>query len=890
MKFEELILTISSKLDNVPGYKKSIVEADLDTLSDYIEEAVFKLRIAENNYKKQEFLQLKEQNIQTLEAIGLLFLSYLTCSLRTKFTYGVMWPIVLEELLKYENITKFFYNKYFLNQHPNPFLVTCIGSACERFNLRNSFDHQVDEHYIRNTILLQMGILNRFSNLNTWLSYSSFNQTTLRTLLNKENINFSRTFSQGWRVLRRYRDHVIDNATAISLLKQNVWFKDLDIENALRAARKKIGKKFLAEDEIENVFFLDQILYEDNLLKFVLNAEDLYALKLSGSDYSVYIDDKYVAKVLRNDDKVLVLDKKIIIKEPDDFSLHLELKNEDNDIVYRDEIMLFDLHDQVLIFDDKGNIYKDFSKKLAGNRAYGMLFDSDLDCKNRNQIEYFSGYVSLVSGISKDNNCILSYDGEELFSLNFTASVEKPEWIDHLVVFAANSKLSIEEPTDFHLKIFDIEDEENPLKELPNEAKIIRWTYARSYVDEEEIKNFTASIELSPDLICEKKHSFLIRYKGQMYHRTIDSVIYDHTNKYHLIQRLKNGDIHLIEHKPILNYDEILQSRFYLALFNFDKSKEPRILKDKMKFYGKIGLNKKFQLTISPKFGETIIVSEHLYNDVGDVLFKVVQQGIVKNYDISKKTVELREVPIYLNECEFVVLDNNYKVYSLKQSNLIFKNNKIELVDEYLSLSIIYDGNYIGSFVHYDKINFAILPNDVEVLKVLYMSYIPLLLMDKGLLHDWIKNHLITFFKAFTSDSFVTPNGQIVYFNFEEVNATIEHLLYDVELYKDEAHELLQDIMLNGWTDKAIKMPILLIYLLQLVGDKKLTAYFLSLISEVEIPEDRDELFIDTIIENSLQHFDLNNIEKHNLKIAMHHKYKTFFLNESLNKLQESYT
>lgn len=547
MKFEKLISHISSRLDNMPGNKKSIIQADLGDISDDIEDVLFKLKVSEDNYHHKVFPDLKENNIRIKEAVGLLFLSYITYKVRNKFTYGKMWSIIADDLVKYEFINTFFKDKYLLNGHPNQFLISCIKESCDRFNLRNAFDKQADEHYIRNTILLQMGILNRFTKLNEWLSYSSFNQTTIRVLLNKEDENFSNSFSQGWRVLRRYRDHIIDNSTASSLLKQNTWYKELDIADALRAARKKIGTKFLAEDEIENVFFLDQILYEENILKFIINAEDLYALKLSGSDYSVYIDDMYAAKVLRNDDKVLVLDKKIIIREPDGFSVHLELKNEDGDVVYSDEIVLFDLHDQVLIFDDKGNIYKDFSKKLMSNRTYGMLFDSDLDCNASadKQVEYFSGYVTLTKELSQENNCMLSYDGEELFSLNFSASVQKPNWIDHLVVYAADSHLHIESTTNFHLKIFDIEDEDSPLKDLPVDANLVRWTYADSYVDDEDIKDFVATIELSPELICERKHSFLIKYEGQTYHRTVHSVIYDHTNQYHLLQRLKDGSINL---------------------------------------------------------------------------------------------------------------------------------------------------------------------------------------------------------------------------------------------------------------------------------------------------------------------------------------------------------
>ena len=76
MDFEELILSISSKLEDVPGHIKSIVEADLGSLNSDIEEGVFKLKISEKNYKRQELSKLKEQNIQITEAIGLLFLSY----------------------------------------------------------------------------------------------------------------------------------------------------------------------------------------------------------------------------------------------------------------------------------------------------------------------------------------------------------------------------------------------------------------------------------------------------------------------------------------------------------------------------------------------------------------------------------------------------------------------------------------------------------------------------------------------------------------------------------------------------------------------------------------------------------------------------------------------
>ena len=896
MGFDKLILEIASRLSDIREYKKSIIQADLKDLSENIENELFKLRIGEHNYKTRIYSELFNNEIENREAIGLLFLAHVTYNLRNDLTYVAVWPAIVENLRQYSRTTTFFMDHYIHADRANTFLVECIGKACERFDLRNAFDHAEDEHYIRNTILLQIGLLNRFTNLNTWLS-GYLNQITIRTLLNKEDEDFSNSFSQGWRVLRKYRDHIIDASVATSLLKQNVWFKELNLEEVLIASRKKLGTKFLSEEEIEDVFFLDKIHYEDRILSFDINAEDLYALKLEGSDYSVYIDGVYAAKILRNDEKILILDRVITVKEPIDFSVQLELKNEDGDVVYTDEIVLFDLHDQVMIFDDKGNIYKDFLKKLPSNRIYGMLFDSDLDCDapTENQSEYFSGYVTLVNNLSIDNNCILSYDGEELFSLNFTASVQKPDWIDHLVVYAADRKLNLGDETEFHIKKFynskdsrteDLPDDAEIIQGLPNDAEIIRWTYSGGYVDEENITNFSTQIVLDPELVCERKHSLMIRYQNKVYHRTVHSSIFDQTDAYHVLKRNKSGSIETLDRRSIMNYDDLIQSKLHFALFNFEKAKSPRYIKDKMKLYGKLDLNKKVQLTDLPKFGETLILSEHLYNDVGDVLFKVIRQGIIQKYHPETKSIEVTNMPEYINECEFIAVDDTYTVCSLEPNEIIFVDNTVTLNKDYLSLCIVYKDNYIGSFVQYDKVDFNRMPKNIDLIKALYASYVPLLILDKESLIEWIKENLILFFNSFFSDFYITPKQQKIVLNFDEVAATIEHLLHDVIFTKEDALALLQEVVLNGWSDKLIKMPILLVYLLVLSNSKKFTSYFLDKITEIDEPLDRDEQFIESIVSGLLNHHALSSVQKHNLKIAMHYKYKTFYLNEALKRLQ----
>ena len=211
-----------------------------------------------------------------------------------------------------------------------------------------------------------------------------------------------------------------------------------------------------------------------------------------------------------------------------------------------------------------------------------MLFDSDLDCDapNENQSEYFSGYVTLANNLSHDNNCTLSYDGEKLFSLNFTASVQKPDWMDQLVVYAADTRVDIGKEVEFHLKIFNSNDDEAVPVDLPDEASILRWTYAGGYVDEEKIEGSSAIIELEPELVCERKHSFMIKFENNVYQRTVKSAILDQAKIYHVLRRDKSGDIEAIERQDIVNYDDLIESKLHFALFNYQQSGATRYVKE----------------------------------------------------------------------------------------------------------------------------------------------------------------------------------------------------------------------------------------------------------------------------------------------------------------------
>lgn len=361
---------IIKRLEKIDGLKKSIIEADIVSMKDAIEESLISIKFTPDTIKNRVHQDLISLNVNNEEALGLLFLSYASL-LRNNITYQSLWPIITDELSKYERLgNTHFLTQYFIGHQdprPNDFLKKCIYEACERFELRHAFNHKEDQQYLRNTIFLQFGLLNQFSHLNDWIS-GYMNQITLQELLNDEGENYSKTFNYGWRVLKRYRDNLINTTQAYSQLRQNIWFKDLNIDDMLKASKRKSGKKFLTEDKIENIF------------NFKISGEDFYALNLSGREYKIYIDDDYIGLLLYDDEsKSLKIDRDIILKDPENYIAYLEIKNEESEIVYKEDIVLFDFQEGILIFDELGNFYRNLHSKLNSNRTYSLLIDADLD-------------------------------------------------------------------------------------------------------------------------------------------------------------------------------------------------------------------------------------------------------------------------------------------------------------------------------------------------------------------------------------------------------------------------------------------------------------------------------------------------------------------------------
>jgi len=861
---------------------KSIVELETNESDiDEIEEILFQIR------RKPSTLFKREKAF-----IGLIFLIYVVYKLESKISYSSLWKAITNDLEKYSQITTFFIDTYFTSRkNPNTFLKESIELACKVFNLRNDFNNRDEHQYIRNTILLQIGLVNKsFNNIKLWLSNYNLPIVILE-LLDVDSQNYSKEFSEGWRALRRFRDNILSIEQVKNVLNQNSWFKHLNSDKLLKAAKQKAQNQFIITQEGDlYVFYLEKINYSDSGLSFTINAQDIYSLNLSGFRYEIYIDNEYKGVLIANNSKELIIDAPIIILNPELNQIDLEVRNEDNDVVYATEITLFDFTEQIILFDEDGKIYQNIFKKLNPNKKYHILMDSDLDCEFNNDLqrEYFDGYATLIPFIGYKNNCKVTYNNETLFELNFTEIIEKPEFIDQIVLYTTtNHSFVLDNEYVFELKIMQIDSktEEVDLKTLPNEAKIIKWSYLGSYADSDDIENnSTITGKLFPEMITSPKHTLFIKYKNRVFKKVVYCNFFERQNQYRLFQIGNDGTNKLVDRTSYLTKYDLKKYRYYFSDFS---RTEQFYVKNKSKFYQTIRPNKIINFTKLDGFGETVFITEHLFNSPLINIFDY------RNSDEYIFTVQdtLNEIHFYKDlpqQSKLILLDQNLKEYDISyqeiQNNI--KGNRMCFENELVSVLVIqgdsvidssYNDSFLNSFDDYTNKN---------VIKFLLLSNYPFLTKESytKFLKKFITYNIEDFFSIFYNDKIII-NKNLLKLDFSKINILIEHLLFSLDIESDVSERILQKIILNKQEKLLIDTPIIMFQLLSSSDSKTLINYFYYLLHDAKLKDERDENFTKMIVDNLFHTTTIKGIQKHNLKIAMHYINGRYYLKKALEKL-----
>lgn len=864
---------------------KSIIELNLSENDiDFIEEILF------------HFRERPEKLSQNRKAfVGLIFLIYVTYRLKHKLSYSSLWNIIIEDLEKYARTTTFFLDTYFTSRkNPNDFLKESIELATKEFNLRNDFENRDEHQYLRNTILLQIGLLNNsIDNLKLWLSNYNL-LIVISELLNVDSLNFSKEFSDGWRVLRRYRDNILSMDQAKNILKYNIWYKYLDLDNLLKKAKQKLDKYgLLTQDDDLPIFYVEKINYINNDLVIIINAQDLYSLNLSGFRYEIFIDGQYSGILIADDSKQLVLEYPLKVSNPEINQVDLEIRNEDGDVVYTTEIVLFDFTEQIILFDEDGNIQHNIFKKLNTNKKYHILIDSDLDCNFNidNQREYFEGYATLVPFVGYKDDCKIIYDNEVLFELNFKKYIEKPDFIDNLVLYTyAKTDYSfdsfvIDKEYIFELKVMHFNsDTEEILSELPDECKIIKWSYSGSYADFNDIQNNTIKAKLYPEMVVFPKHTIFLKYKGRVFKKVLNCNFIGKNNKHRLFKVFTDRRCEIIDSFSFLTKYDVFKYKYYLS--DFSKS-EKLYVKSKSNFYQSIRPNRIFKFNSLDGFGEKIFIS----NDK----FYILNNGVFyyKNSDeyISLSDTNLNEIFIHNKNkipqnSKLILLDQEFQYYRYLFKDLESTDNKFRFKNKLISVLLIHENNIIDSTYDSKFLNNFDDYENFEVIKNLLLSNYIFLSKKSytSFLRNCINSNFEEFFSEFYSEQ-ININGDTIELNFSKYKNLIDHILFSFELDAEKSNKILNEIVLNRKENFMIDTPIVLFKLLQASNSNKLISYFYNYLGDVKLHGERDENFIEKIIDNLFRITTLKGIEKHSLKIFMHYINGKYYLKKALERL-----
>ncbi|MEA3315743.1 MAG: hypothetical protein U9Q30_07815 [Campylobacterota bacterium] len=868
---------IIDKIDNLNQERKSIIELNLIEIKDNIQEAIFKLPKKENELDKNEKVNL-----------GLLFLSYIY-TIKDELSYNGLWLDIIDVLLE-NNENNFFINNFFIDENkPSIFLKEAIKEAIVSFDLRDGYDEDLSK-----TILLQIGLLSRFNNINLWLTSSS-KQYIIEELTNRNHINFSNSFYNGWKSLQQYKDSILDKKTIYNILENNIWFQELNIDNLLESSKKELTLLNIAKDNIEDIFYLDKLLFKDEILEFHINLDEVFHLNLIDSEYLIYIDDKFIANLIKEKNRYKI-DKDIIISNPTNLIINISIKDKYASTIYFQEFTIFDFNQDTIIFDNDGKWTDDKNTKLDKKKVYNILIDSDFDIygDNLKEYEYFDGYANLITNITDKSNFSADDGDSYKFNLNFNKIIKKPLILNELELFTQSEFLSFDEKIKYQLKRVKLSKSvrvNDTLINIDEDIEILRWAYSGGVIyDIENNDNFNYDIDLSYEILTNRKNTLQIKIGENTFTKVLNlSIIEDSKNpNYRIFSKDKDNNIEFITKDKKLDQN-ILNKNIIVTSFHKIFLTKPKLnkqyIRDKADIFGTFILNRAFKIDKYPFFGEEISTSLNIYDDT-----RWNSIGKISRY---KKLNYIKD-----DNIQIITLDKNYQLNI--QENLIID-------EDILGYCVVKDNKYYSSYFKDNNLDINIIFQDKEILKFLRFSYfefgeyfneakfdINRAFREKArndkkkvkrVLRENILKEPFIFLDAFLADKFNVGELSLD-FNFDESKRIIEQILFTIEFDEDSSLKIIQYSILNQLQDKMIKIPIFLVYLLNIIKNKRYIDIFFDEINldidNNSIKNSFDEEFYNRMISALLGDHKIDRYEKINIKTISQTDIKDNLIKDSL--------
>ena len=419
-------------------------------------------------------------------------------------------------------------------------------------------------------------------------------------------------------------------------------------------------------------------------------------------------------------------------------------------------------------------------------------------------------------------------------------------------------------------------------------------------------------MDLSYYILINRKNSLKIKVGDKTFTKQLNVTFIEKTLKprYRTFLRDINDNIKFLNETNKLTTNDIKNNQIIITSFHEDFINNPelktQILRDKANIFDRFEVNKSFNLTNYPLYGEEISSVKKIYDDVRwNTFCSISSNGIVKSYDEDNLIATLYSDDVS-SVMTLITLDCSYNLNSQDVKSL---SNKIDIPFDVLGFCLLDDGNYVGSYFTNEALDIETIFSSVEILKFLRLAYYPFGVYFNGTEHEknralrerarnekkkdkralrvCIKNNPSIFLKAFT-DEVLNVDDISININFDHSKAIAEQILFAIEFDSSEAVKIIHDIILNRWQEKIIQLPMFLIYLLNVIKNERYYHIFLDELSENIIePDDVDEEFINRMVKALLSNHKIDRYEKINIKTITQMKNKDFYIQKALNKLIE---
>ncbi len=356
--------------------------------------------------------------------IGLVTLAFIAEIARRETWDGSIWPVVRRHFREST------VDALFIQGQPNELLKDALQIAANQFSLRNVFGLDGTQAWYLSSFL-QFGMTRRsiHAHLPRRLSGHEALPRAVELLLHDSELQ-SESFESLWRALESYRADNLSERNVRRKMQSSPWvlpeWEDDLVKGAkalkhLHRARGVTNPDFIDDIEETSPALLSQplLVWDGPIATFSFDVVGLADLDLDTGTYVVTVDGERHPFINTSEGPQGLETIRLPIDRPSTMT-SLKKRNEqteEDEVVLQSEVTVWEIEDEVALFDADGNALDAWSTRMDLSKSYSLLLAPDLDFEGpstrRHQMP--SGVKAIRIEPSADTSLVVRLEGELLW-------------------------------------------------------------------------------------------------------------------------------------------------------------------------------------------------------------------------------------------------------------------------------------------------------------------------------------------------------------------------------------------------------------------------------------------------------------------------------------------